>query len=97
MPLLTVRRPREWSGLLRGTKVLLDGEQIGALRPGQEVSREVSAGAHVLRAQLDWIRSDELTVTVDDTPVAVELSYPFRAIIRQFTAPRTAITLDVVA
>jgi len=94
VPLLTVGRPREWSGLLRGTKVLVDGKEIAALRPGQQVTVEVSTGEHVLRGQLDGIYR-ELLVTVGDEPMQVRMSYPFKAIIRTFRAPRTAITLDV--
>jgi len=63
---------REFGGLtdhLRSYKIVLDGEVVGQLRPGETCVCDVSAGPHELFLKIDWGRSEKVNVnlTVDQT------------------------------
>jgi hypothetical protein len=65
---ITVRRQSTPQDIgLREIHVSLDGEWLGQLRPGQEVSREVPPGPHKLRVHntLFW-KTAEFTVKVGE-------------------------------
>jgi hypothetical protein len=60
-----VVRPRTlWRDRGRSYKLLIDGQICGEIRPGRELSIEVSAGHHVAQAQISWTGSPPLAFDV---------------------------------
>jgi hypothetical protein len=60
----TMRRRREWMGLIRRLDVYLDNVRIGDLKPGETRSFEATAGAHRVHVQMDWCRSPDVAIEV---------------------------------
>jgi hypothetical protein len=58
---------REFGGLtdhLRSYKLVLDGEVVGRLRPGESCALDVAAGPHELFLKIDWGRSEKIKVNL---------------------------------
>jgi len=90
---LTVTRSNDSAGILRKLKVRVDGETVGALRPGQTLTIEVGAGVHTVQGAMDWARSPVLEISGPD-PSAITLSFEFaRGFLRTFTDPENAISI----
>lgn len=64
---ITVRRQSDTDIGFREIYVLIDGEEVAILKPGQEVSREVTPGKHRLRVHNTLFRKTlEFTVRVGE-------------------------------
>jgi hypothetical protein len=48
----------------RAYKVMIDGQEAGTIRHGQQESFEVVPGTHEVFLKIDWCRSPKLTVDV---------------------------------
>ena len=57
MPTLKVVRDRGWVDKLRQYRILVDGVEIGRLAEGGMLHHEISVGAHVIEARIDWCGS----------------------------------------
>jgi len=91
---LCVYRNREWSGLLRGVRLILDGVEVGRLRPGRSLTVRVAPGPHRLQARQDWAFSEELSLCVsEEERVPIRLAYPFSALKETLLRPKSAIHL----
>jgi hypothetical protein len=58
---------REFSGLtdhLRSYKIVLDGEVVGRLRPGESCAFDVAPGSHEFFLKIDWGRSEKISVNL---------------------------------
>ncbi len=95
---LRVVRPKgDYAGSLRKVQVTLDGEKLAALLPGEVFEADISAGAHVLRARMDWATSDDLQFEASPTnSVTVQVDLPFSGVFRSFFKPRGALTAQVL-
>jgi len=63
----SVEVQREFGGItdhLRSYKVVLDGEAVGRLRPGESCTFDVAPGPHELFLKIDWGRSEKIDVDV---------------------------------
>jgi hypothetical protein len=58
------RRPGAWRDVLRGYRVLIDGENVGLIRLGQVREFSVTPGMHSIRLKIDWCSSPELSVNI---------------------------------
>lgn len=77
---LRVRRGADSFGVLRRMLIEVDGTVVARLRPNQEQTVTVGAGRHVLRARMDWTRSEPVEVHIgDDDEALFETSLPLRA------------------
>ena len=66
MGTLTVRRLEKGGrDRLRAYKVLIDGQDVGKLKPGQSLQLEVSPGPHSVQVAVDWKRSARFDVSGD--------------------------------
>ena len=65
MKMASIEVQRELGGLtdhLRSYKVVLDGEIVGHLRPGESSAFDVAPGPHELFLKIDWGRSEKVNV-----------------------------------
>ena len=67
---ISIRRKREWMGLIRTLDVYVDDVRVGDLKAGETRLFETQAGAHRLRVQMDWCRSPDfgIHVSASETP-----------------------------
>jgi hypothetical protein len=94
MPTLIVRRPNDWGGRFRRLKVVVDGQEAAGLRMNQETRLDLAPGRHEVFGRMDWMRSPELAVTLNDaTPAVVVVSLPLSAIVATFVTPRRAVKI----
>lgn len=68
---ITVKRPHERVAVLRAYRVLLDGHEVGRLRPGDRVVVQAAAGSHILEARVDFNRTSMSLEMSDGEEVAV--------------------------
>ncbi len=61
---LTFQRGRTWQDFVRAYTVVVDGAEVGSLRPGAELSVDVDDGPHTCRATISWTGSKEIVVPV---------------------------------
>jgi hypothetical protein len=64
MAKLTVVRDTTIPDAFRRYDVLLDGREVGALKPGESVTVEVAPGSHTLALKIDWCGSRPATFVV---------------------------------
>jgi hypothetical protein len=77
------REHRLWLDRLRAYRVLIDGEEVGAVRDGGTCRVPVSPGLHGVELRVDWARSEPTVVEVPrGQVVTLECRGP-----SQFTAP----------
>lgn len=63
--MIVVRRPlAEWRDLRRAYRIKIDGELVGTLRVGQQLSIEVPFGTHRVQASIDGLRSNGVDVDI---------------------------------
>jgi hypothetical protein len=67
MATIRVKRGSAWISFLRSYSVLLDQKRVGALRRDEEIVLEISAGAHTLQMQIDWVCGAPLAFSIADT------------------------------
>lgn len=61
---LIVRRQQEWANAIRRYQVVLDGESVGALKPGASIELPLPVGHHTLAAALGMASSNHLSFFV---------------------------------
>jgi hypothetical protein len=59
-----VTRARDYCGVLRRLRVLVDGEEIGDVAYGQRAEFALEPGAYSLQVAMDWCRSEPYEVHV---------------------------------
>lgn len=59
---LTIRRLRGGYGMARALKLVVDGEEVGALRQGREIEIMVPLDARELVGRMDWGRTEPLSL-----------------------------------
>lgn len=64
--ILLSRKAGGWRDRLRSYRVILDGDQVAKVRPGQAIELPVSPGRHELLLEIDWCASP--TVELDAEP-----------------------------
>lgn len=63
----TVEVQREFAGItdnLRNYEVVIDGEVVGSLAPGQASMFDLASGEHEIVMKIDWARSDEISFSL---------------------------------
>jgi hypothetical protein len=64
---ITVRRGNDiWMDRNRRYKVTIDDQVMGQLRKNQSESFEVACGEHRVRIRIDFLKSNELTISVQE-------------------------------
>jgi len=71
--MIRITRGTMWRDVLRGYKIHIDGVYCGEIQIGDTKEFEVENGNHVVCAKLDWCRSNELCVEVNDSVVELEV------------------------
>ena len=96
---LVLERADDWFGRLRRMKVLVDGQQLAALRPGDRELVALPAGPHTAYARMDWARSSTVSFElVDDGEIRLVVSASFfSALLTTFLRPHRAFTLRLVS
>ena len=95
--LLLVRRPDDWGGRIRRLKVVVDGRVGAELLPNEEATIELGAGTHIVTGKIDWARSKELSVDVNEVhPATVEVSLPYSAVFESFIRPSRAVKVRLL-
>jgi hypothetical protein len=55
-----------YANRLRQFKIVIDGEAVGGLSPGEARTFDVPAGSHTVCAKIDWCRSRKLTLELSE-------------------------------
>jgi hypothetical protein len=90
---IEVARLRGYMGTLRKLKVLLDNQEVAALRPDETIRLQVEPGSHTIAVKMDWAKTPPLeleckergTVRVEASPApfliaaAASFLWPSRA------------------
>jgi hypothetical protein len=64
---ITVRRGNDiWMDRNRRYKVMIDGQSVGQLRKNQSESFEVTSREHRVRIRIDFLKSNELTASLEE-------------------------------
>jgi len=71
--MIRIARVKPYSELLRYYKIYIDGIYRGKIGVGETQEFDVENGNHMICAKLDWTRSNELCVNVDNSIVDVEV------------------------
>ena len=73
--MIRITRPSESHAVARGYKIFIDGTHWGNIKNGEtkEFEIEIGNGSHFVYATIDWCRSKELLVEVNDSPVDLEV------------------------
>jgi hypothetical protein len=58
------RAPGGWRDRLRRYQVVLDGEQVAAIKRGERIDLPVSPGTHSIFLKIDWARSPRLQLDI---------------------------------
>ena len=66
MAVLTIVRPSGSVDILRGYKVILDGQPVGQIKDGETKQFTVSAGPHQLALNIDWCGSKTIQFTANE-------------------------------
>jgi hypothetical protein len=81
---VAVTRARDYCGVLRRLRVLVDGEEIGDVAYGQRGEFALEPGVYSLQVAMDWCRSEPYEVHVCPGEV-VELNHRARKCREFFT------------
>lgn len=83
--------------MLRGLRVIVDGQELASLKPGESADLPLSPGHHEVQGAMDWARSPVLDVELaGGTTSTVEVSMPFSEVFRAFVTPERAVRARVV-
>lgn len=63
-PWIDVERIEGLRDRARAYKVMIDGQEAGTVRHGQQESFQVTPGTHEVFLKIDWCRSPKLSVEV---------------------------------
>ncbi len=64
MSSIVIHRSASWPDKLRAYQVFLDGEQVGLVKDGAEITIQTTPGTHSIQLRIDWCSSPELHVSV---------------------------------
>lgn len=92
---LHLKRGPDSAAALRRVKFRVDGTVVARLRPFESATVEVAPGRHTVRAEMDWISSASLPVTVSaDVPTELVASLTWPALFfGAYLRPRRALKL----
>lgn len=76
--MLKIKRIPAFANKLRAYKVLLDGEQVGRIKEGQEIEVPVSPGRHRLHLKIDWCWSNVVEFTAAEQDIFFECGASLR-------------------
>ena len=60
------RRADAWVNVLAKYKVLIDGQEVARIGPGERWSFDVPPGVHDVMLRMDWVRSKPLRLELAD-------------------------------
>jgi hypothetical protein len=70
-------RPYDGGGILRRTRVEIDGDEVARLKQYQSVDLELPRGRHTVVAHMDWAGSATLDLELtDDGHLQLEIALP---------------------
>jgi hypothetical protein len=69
--MVTIRRPAQFGPGKRPYRVLLDGTQVGLIRPGDVQRFPVPPGRHELRLKVGWCSSKAFEFESTDEPLTL--------------------------
>ena len=61
---LIVTRPRQYADRLRRYRIIVDEQEVGRVKAGDELRVELLEGEHRIVARIDWGRSNYLSIGV---------------------------------
>jgi hypothetical protein len=78
LAVVRLKRASEMADLLRTYTIVVDGNDVGTIRRGKEVTFEVAPGQHRMWLRIDWCESNALEFLSDGTPLEFECGSNFR-------------------
>lgn len=64
MATIKITRPDEYRSRWRNYKILIDGQNAGALATDETKQFPISPGTHTITARIDWCGSPDLTLSI---------------------------------
>jgi hypothetical protein len=75
--MVLLRRAAQVADMLRAYKIFVDGEEVGTIRRGKEVSLDVAPGEHSIWLRIDWAESNKLDILSDGSRLELECGSNF--------------------
>jgi len=66
MATIKIERASEYNNRMRGYKILIDGQQAGAIASGETKEFSTTAGQHTVTAKIDWCSSPNISIDIND-------------------------------
>ena len=76
--MIRITRKREWMNYFGHYEIFIDGKFRGLIGNNETHEFEVENGSHIVRAEIDWCRSNELHVHVNDSIVELDVGCSVR-------------------
>jgi hypothetical protein len=95
--ILVQRRADGWRDRLREYRVVLDGQEVGRLRPGRRCELSVTPGTHELEVRIDWAGSGSHEVVLapgESVEYECRNRPGWSTIVRAFTNPDSYLELQ---
>ena len=71
--MIRITRVRPYSDMMRAYKIFIDDVECGKIAIDETQEFEVANGNHTVCVKIDWCRSNELCVNVNDSVVELEV------------------------
>ena len=73
MSIIKITRKHEWADMLRVYKIFIDDIHSGNIKRNETKEFYVDNGVHVVCAKIDWVRSNDVSVDVNNAMVELEV------------------------
>jgi len=70
---IKLTRGKGWADMFRVYQVFIDGVYCGDIKPKQTKEFSVDNGKHIIWAKIDWFRSNQFVVEVNNDIVELEV------------------------
>jgi hypothetical protein len=69
---ITIKRDSGYVDKTRAYKVVLDGNQVGKIKGGQQIELDVTPGNHQLYLKIDWCQSNIIEFEMNENVINFE-------------------------
>ncbi|MDM1098120.1 hypothetical protein HX045_14160 [Myroides odoratimimus] len=99
MAKLILRRKKAFVERFRNYTIFLDGEKIGSIANGTEMTFDISEGKHILSTKIDWNTSNAIIFEIAEDQTlyfSVKGANPLYALYYTFVKPHKYLKLKLI-
>lgn len=99
MAKIILRRRKAFVERFRNYTIFLDGEKIGSIANGIEMSFDIAEGKHILSTKIDWNTSNAIIFEIEDNQTltfSVKGANPLYALYYTFAMPHKYLKLKLI-